>query len=183
MSCRKFECEDHKENICCFECPDFAECYFSCEYAFKEGLTRDCYKSDCEYYESDEVWSWNETYSDDWTHGTFISKEEALKDALGTKKAFNLKLDKVSIGRCVYVPVRTDVDPDRVMEDLDELYCDETGCDYYIYEGVTDEQRKWLEDKLSDVMNEFHEMIGLKSSWFTVVEQEEIDLNEYEKEK
>ena len=46
-----------------------------------------------------------------------------------------------------------------------------------------DEQTKWLEDKLSDLMLEFHKMIELKPCWFTVVEQEEIDLYEYQKEK
>lgn len=68
------------------------------------------------------------------------------------------------------------------MEYLDQLYCDETGCGYYIYEGVTDEERKWLEDKLSDLMNEFHNMIGLSSSWFHMVTEETIDLSEYVKE-
>lgn len=130
-----------------------------------------------------ENWSWNETYSDDWTHGTFDSRKEAIEDALVTKKCFNMKLDTINLGKCEYIPLRTDLDPDRAMEYLDEAYCDDSGCDYYIYEGVTDEQRQWLEDKLSDVMVEFHKMIGLKPCWFRIVEQEEIDLCEYEKEK
>ena len=29
------------------------------------------------------MWSWNEVYSDDWTHGVFDTKEEAIQDALG----------------------------------------------------------------------------------------------------
>lgn len=37
-----------------------------------------------------EIWSWNETCSDDWTHGTFSSREEAIEDALATKKAYNI---------------------------------------------------------------------------------------------
>lgn len=128
-----------------------------------------------------ELWSWNETYSDDWTHGTFDSREEAIEDALAIKEFYNRKWDTIKIGKCELVPLRTDVDPERIMDYLDELYCDETGCDYYIYEGVTDEQVKWLEDKLSDVMKEFHKMIGLNPCWFTVVEQEVIDLEDYKK--
>ena len=128
-----------------------------------------------------DCWSWNKLDDgSDWFHGTFETKEEALEDALGYFS--NTDLPHIYIGKCEYVPLRTDVDPDRVMEDLDELYCDETGCDYYIYGDVTDEQRDWLEDKLSELMNEFHEKIGLKSCWFTVVEQKEIDLNEYKEE-
>lgn len=130
-----------------------------------------------------KIWAWNERYSDDWTHGIFDSREEAIEDALATKKYFNMKLDTINVGKFEYIPLRTDIDPDRIMEDLDEAYCDESGCDYYIYEGVTDEQRQWLEDKLSDVMVEFHKMIGLKPCWLRIVEQEEIDLCEYKKEK
>ena len=131
------------------------------------------------------MWSWNEVYSDDWTHGVFDTKEEAIQDALDYLSEIKPITygTTIRIGECEYIPLRTDVDPDRIMEELDELYCDETGCDYYIYEGVTDEERKWLEDKLSDLMNEFHNMIGLSPSWFTVVSMEEIDLNEYRKEK
>lgn len=131
---------------------------------------------------SEEIWSWNETYSDEWYHGIFSSKKEAIEDAISTQKFYKTNFDKIKVGKCEFVPLRTDVDPDRVLEDLDELYCDETGCEDYIYEGVTDEQRKWLEDKLSNVMVEFHNMIGLNPCWFEVVEQEEIDLCEYEKE-
>ena len=77
----------------------------------------------------------------------------------------------------------TSVDSADILMDLDEQYCSETGCENYIYEGVTDEQTKWLEDKLSDLMLEFHKRTGLNTGWFTVVEQEEIDLCEYQKEK
>lgn len=126
------------------------------------------------------MWSWNEAYSDDWTHGTFDSKEEAIQDAISYYNAgCKIQDIKIKIGQCEYVPLRTDTDPDRIMEELDEKYCDESGCDYYIYEGVTDEEKKWLEDKLSDLMNEFHKKIGLNPGWFRVVDTEEINLNDY----
>ncbi len=47
------------------------------------------------------------------------------------------------------------------MEELDEAYCDDSGCDRYIYDGVTEEERKWLEDRLSKLMFEFHQKISL----------------------
>ena len=132
------------------------------------------------------MWSWNETYSDDWTHGVFDTKEEAMQDALGCLdyiKRHNHGSLIIHIGECEFTPLRTDVDPDMVMEYLNEAYCGDTCCDYYIYEGVTEEERKWLEDKLSDLMNEFHNMIGLSSSWFHMVTEETIDLSEYVKEE
>lgn len=136
---------------------------------------------------NEEIWSWNETDDESWSHGTFDSREEAIEDALGNIEEIKSYLETdtptIYLGRCEYVPLPTSVDSERILFDLDEEYCSETGCENYIYEGVTDEQTKWLEDKLSDLMLEFHKMIGLKSNWFTVVEQEEIDLCEYEKEK
>lgn len=131
----------------------------------------------------EELWSWNETDSDTWTHGTFDTKEEAIQDALGCinsiKRSLSTDNPTIYIGQCELVPLRTDPDPDRIMEELDEAYCDDTGCDYYIYEDVTDEQRKWLEDKLSGLIKEFHQKIGLNPSWFEVVSMEEINLNDY----
>ena len=134
-----------------------------------------------------KIWSWNETDDENWSHGTFDSKEEAIEDALCNIEEIKSYLETdtptIYLGRCEYVPLPTSVDSERILFDLDEEYCSETGCENYIYEGVTDEQTKWLEDKLSDLMLEFHKMIGLKPCWFTVVEQEEIDLCEYQKEK
>lgn len=131
----------------------------------------------------EELWSWNESDSDTWTHGTFDTKKEAIQDALGCidsiKRSLSTDNPTVYIGQCELLPLRTDPDPYRIMEELDEAYCDDTGCDYYIYEDVTDEQRKWLEDKLSDLIKEFHEKIGLNPSWFEVVTMEEVSLNDY----
>ncbi len=136
--------------------------------------------------ESEMLWSWNERDDENWTHGTFNTKEEAIYDALGCKEWIERSLSTdnptIYLGECELVPLRTDPDPDRIMEELDEAYCDDSGCDTYIYDGVTDEDRKWLEDKLSELMFEFHQKIGLNPGWFKVVSMEEVNLNDY-KEK
>lgn len=187
MSCKIFECSDRKDEVCCFECSEFPDCGFPCYHAFVQGFTKENYKTRCEHYKSDELWSWNEMDNENWSHGTFDSREEAIEDALAdienVKRILCTDTPTIYLGKCEYIPLRTDLDPDRAMKYLDGAYCNDSGCDYYIYEGVTDEQRQWLEDKLSDVMVEFHKMIGLKPCWFRVVEQEEIDLCEYQKEK
>ena len=41
---------------------------------------------------------------------------------------------------------------------------------------VTNYQIEWLENKFSDVMVEFHEIIALKPTWSEVIEQEQIKL-------
>lgn len=128
---------------------------------YLEGNNNSCTESS-----NEEIWSWNETDDENWSHGTFDSREKAIKDALGNIEEIKSYLETdtptIYLGKCEYIPLRTDLDPDRAMEYLDEAYCDDSGCDYYIYEGVTDEQRRWLENKLSDVMDEFHKMIDLK---------------------
>lgn len=130
-----------------------------------------------------KLWSWNETDSDTWTHGTFDTKEEAIQDALSCKEYIERTLSTdnpiIYLGECELVPLRTDPDPDRIMEELDQAYCDDSGCDTYIYDGVTDEEKKWLEDKLSELMFEFHQKIGLNPGWFKVVTMEEVSLNDY----
>lgn len=132
---------------------------------------------------NDKLWSWNETDNENWTHGTFDTKEEAIEDALGCrewiKRSLSTDNPSIYIGECELVPLRIDLDPDRIMEELDQAYCDDSGCDTYIYEGVTDENRKWLEEKLSELMFEFHQKIGLNPRWFKVVSMEEINLNDY----
>ena len=60
---------------------------------------------------------------------------------------------------------------------LGEMYIDESGNN--VLDGVTDEERKWLEDKLSELMFEFHQKIGLNPGWFKVVSMEEVNLNDY----
>lgn len=133
--------------------------------------------------EKSEIWSWNETYSDDWTHGIFSSREEAIEDALATKKAWNITdklMGTIHVGKCEYVPIPTSVDSEDILNDLSEQHCSETGCEDYIYDGVSDEDIKWLEDKLSELMCEFHQRIKLQPSWFVVVEKEEVDLSDYE---
>lgn len=171
--------------ICCLECNDFKDCEFPCYEAFTKGYTKENYKK-CQHYQNEKFWSWNEVDDDAWTHGTFDSREEAIENALSNieeiKSYLETETPSVYIGECVYAPLPTTIDSERILWDLDEQYADESGCENYIYEGVTDEQTKWLEDKLSDVMIEFHKMIGLKPCWFTVVEQEEINLCEYKKE-
>ena len=89
----------------------------------------------------------------------------------------------IVLGECEFVPYRTDVDPDMIMEYLYELYADETGCEDYIYDDVSDEDRKWLDNQLSVLMHEFHKRIGLKPNWFKVFAEERINLNEYMESK
>ena len=122
-------------------------------------------------------WSWNESDCENWSHGLFDTREEAIKDAYGCKESIMRRVSctdepVIFIGECEDIPLRTDVSADRILEDLDELYCEESGCDHYIYEGVSKEEMDWLEQKLSDLMMEFHKKIGLESCWFRVVSME-----------
>lgn len=106
-----------------------------------------------------------------------------MKDAINSiediKENLCSDIPIIYIGKCEDVPLRTDVDVERVLEYLDEAYCSDTGCENYIYESVTDEQFEWLENKFSEVIDEFHKMAGINPGWFNVTDMEEVDLREY----
>lgn len=119
-------------------------------------------------------WSWNDSDCGDWEHGTFDTREEAIRDAYEHEEQLKRQCSCVDdvviyIGQCEMIPLRTDLDADRELEYLDERYCDDSGCDYYIYDGVSVEDKKWLEQELSTVMKRFHERIGLTPCWFRMV--------------
>ena len=183
MECKGYLKEKYNYALKCKHClacekgffkslPDKYVCIGVPEPFIVDNIDSYCSKySDEKYY---DCWSWNEIDNDTWSHGTFSTREDAIKDALGCME-FN---PVIHLGKCIYVPLRTDVDAERVLQYLDEAYCSDTGCEDYIYEDVTDDQIEWLENKLSDVMVEFHERIGLKPTWFEVIEQEEINLKD-----
>ena len=165
--------------------PDDYVCIGVCERFVISNIDNEC--TEYKDLKESELWSWNEVDDDTWTHGTFNSREEALKDAIYSIEDVRSYLETdtptIYLGKCQYVPLRTDVDVERVLEYLDEAYCEDTGCENYIYESVTDEQFKWLEDKFSEVMEEFHKMANINPGWFNVNEIEKIDLSEYVKQR
>ena len=165
--------------------PDDYVCTGVCEPFVIRNIDNEC--TEYKDLKESELWSWNEVDDDTWTHGTFNSREEALKDAIFSIEDVRSYLETddpiIYLGKCQYVPLRTDVDVERVLEYLDEAYCEDTGCENYIYDGVTDEQFKWLENKFSEVMEEFHKMANINPGWFNVTDIEKIGLNEYVKRR
>ena len=123
-----------------------------------------------------DIWSWNEKNNEDWFNGTFSTREEAVEEALRMAKEYGF--DEFYVGKCEVVPLETSVDAENLLYDLDERYCDESGCDYYIYDGVEEEHIKWLEDKMQEVIEEFHKRANIKSNWFNVVSTELVKVDE-----
>ena len=54
------------------------------------------------------LWSCNETNDENWTHGTFNTKEEVMQDALGCKEWIKRSLCTdnpiIYVGECELVP-------------------------------------------------------------------------------
>lgn len=149
-----------------------------------EPFTIDDLEQECTVYPEKNLkqWSWNENNGETWWHGTFDTKEEAIQDALEDIewiKRCNKGESFIFVGECEYVPLDTYVDPDMIMEYLDETYCSKTGCEDYIYGGVSDEDRKWLENELSDLMHRFHKKISLQPHWFNIISMEKVNLKKF----
>ncbi len=118
------------------------------------------------------MYTWNRAKSDFWGNGTHETKEEAIQEAK------DCGCTDFYVGECEIIPLRTDADPDRIMEELDELYSSESGCDDFIYDGVSDEDRKWFADKLSELVTEFNKRAKVSPEWFRVISEEHIHLQE-----
>ena len=118
-----------------------------------------------------------------WNKGMFNSKEEAIQDAIETYKENNSEICKIFLGKCETIPLPSNILAEDILNNLDEQYYALTGYENenYIYENVNEKQEKWLEDKISEVIIEFHKMIGIKSDFYNVIEEEKIDLNEYKR--
>ena len=117
-----------------------------------------------------EQWTWNRVKDDFWGNGTFKSREEAIKEAK------ECGCTDFYIGQCEVIPLRNDPDVDRILEELDESYSNDSGCDDYIYDSVTDKDKEWISDKLQDLMIEFHERVKIEPNWYRVFGEEHIQL-------
>lgn len=116
------------------------------------------------------MWTWNTVKSDFWGNRTFDTREEAIEEARQNGNT------DFYIGECEFIPLRTDADIDRIMEELDEMYSSDSGCDDYIYDGVSEDDRKWFEEKLQQLVEEFHERANIKPNWFKVVSEQHIKI-------
>ncbi len=120
------------------------------------------------------MFTWNKEQSEYWNNALFDTREEAIKEAI-----YCGYLD-FYIGETETIPLRTDASVDRILEELDQNYCNESGCDYNIYEGVLEKDIKWLEKKLSKTIKKFHKRANIKPNWYTVFSEEHIVLTKEE---
>ena len=121
-------------------------------------------------------WTYNECEDSYWNNELFGTKEELIsilkKDYL--HKEYN---HEVYIGKCVKVALPTYVDVDSIFEKLNENYAEECfEYDDYLFDDVTREDAKWLEEKMSDLMQEFYKKIGLVSPCYTIEDIEVVKL-------
>jgi hypothetical protein len=122
----------------------------------------------------DGRWTFNETEDGLWWHEDFETKEEAIEEA---KIYLCEDQEEMYIGQCETVPLPNYIDIDDIFEQLNEHYSEDCfEYDDYIFEGVGKEDREWLETKLQNLMNEFYEKTGIKSTQYTMVNIEKISL-------
>lgn len=113
-------------------------------------------------------WSFNITKSEFWNKDLFDTKEEAEKAAIEYGKEYGDS--EMEVGMCALLPLPCYVDPDDILERLNEQYAEDAGGEYDddLYSEVKKEDLNWLEEEMSKVVQEFHKRAGVKSTWYTV---------------
>lgn len=119
-------------------------------------------------------WTYNEKDYDYWGHETYDTKEDAIEAA---KEYLCGMQPEIYVGKCVKIALPTYVDVDSIFERLNENYAEECfEYDDYLFDGVEREDSEWLEEKMSNLMQEFYKKIGLVSPCYTIEDIEVVKL-------
>lgn len=119
-------------------------------------------------------WTFNEVEDGQWCHDDFETREEAIEEA---KEYLCEDQEVMYVGQCEAVRLPTYVDADNILDQLDEHYGEECyEYDGYLFDGVTQENKEWLTDKLAQLMLEFYDKAGVESTHYTMVKVEKIRL-------
>lgn len=130
----------------------------------------------CKYAKEDNVkgekmknkkWSYSHL-KETWGNELFETRSAAEREAL--KYAKKEDLNVMYIGLCAYVQLPDCVDVEKILEELSEQYQEDTEGNYeeYLYLSITNEDLKWLEKALRQVIQQFHRRANIKSEYCIV---------------
>lgn len=114
-------------------------------------------------------WSYSYSHSKEaWGNELFETRSAAEREAL--KYAKNNNLNEMYIGLCGYVQLPDCVDVEKILEELNEQYQEDTEGNYeeYLYLSITKEDFQWLEETLRQVIQQFHRRANIKSEYCIV---------------
>ena len=119
----------------------------------------------------DGRWTFNNKDYGFWPHEDFATKEEAIKAARDYwgNEAY------VYVGQIEVVALPTYVDVDSIFEQLNDTYAENCSeYDDFLFTDVKTEDHQWLEAKLRDLIQEFYEKAGIKSTQFVIENMERV---------
>lgn len=119
------------------------------------------------------MWVWNEKSDDHW-HDGYETKEETINEAMKMAEAYGF--NEFYVGECCDM-IHFEPKVEDILWKLGERFHDDSGCDYYIYDGVGEGHIKWLENKLKEIFDEFHKRAGIDLSWCKVINVELINVS------
>lgn len=107
-------------------------------------------------------WSYNHL-KETWGNELFETRSAAEREAL--KYAKKEGLNVMHIGLCTYIQLPDYVDVEKILEELNEQYQENTEGNYeeYLYLSITKEDFRWLEETLRQVIQQFHRRANIKS--------------------
>lgn len=117
-------------------------------------------------------WTFNEQDDGCWNHDDYATKEEAINAA---REHLCDDQPVMYVGQCKTVPLPTYVDVDFMFEQLNERHAEECfEYDDFLFDGISEEDRKWLEKRLEGLVAEFYKRTGIESHQFVMENIEKV---------
>lgn len=153
------------------------ECPLSLKLTPQHNCNEEC--SECWDAEILPEWVYAFDYQDAFTSSSYQTKEEAIEVALNEAKQWNGLVRKISVGRKELMSIPA-IDVSKLLESIDEEYHDQISGDVdggeYLFEDITNEQEKELENMLNEIFSEWINRCGVESTYYNVEEVEEIPI-------
>lgn len=120
-------------------------------------------------------WSYKKNDEYFWTYDICDTKEEALKEGRIWAKQEGIK--EFVVQELETVPIPTELDIEDIFYYLDTKYdeqCGDDGSRYIFYDTMEEknnEHLKKLNGKIKEAIEEYIKAVGIKSNWFSVIDE------------
>lgn len=135
-----------------------------------------------------EEWSFEREGADLWDQESYDTREEAVDAGKAWAKEEGLK--QFVVGKCVDVPIPTELSLEDAFNELDDQYyynCGNPDADYTPFSesdiGENKLAKKRLEEKLSKAIQEYIDEVGITGRWYNIEDVYTVSMLDTSEEK